>query len=108
MEIKAVLLPDYYAELKEKIQHPPESVSGSEEDPDPLSETDKKIIQMIEPAIVHLTISKAIRELAVTITPEGFLQFDNTGTRDTIDNKKQADSGTLYAISQTAERDGRA
>jgi hypothetical protein len=95
-EIKAVLLPDFYTTLKEKLQ-----------DGDALTDDEKMIIKMIAPAVVNLTIARAVNEHAATINDEGFLQFDNTRRGESLDTKMSATPQTLVRLQAAAERDGR-
>lgn len=91
--IKPVLLPDLFTELKTQI-----SAAN-------LTNENKELLAVIRPAVAHLTVARAINELAAELNPEGFLVFDNTGGRDTINNKKQADK-ELVRIQESAQRDG--
>lgn len=96
-EVKAVLLPGLFNSLK--------SVLKSGED---LDGNQSALMELIRPAVVNLTIARAVNELSAELNPEGFLVFDNTTVRDTIEGKKQSDQATLNRIAQAAEMDGRA
>lgn len=95
-EIKGVILPDLFADLKTKLQNA--EVLGS---------YTKTLIEYIQPAVVHLSVARAINELSAAITPDGFLVFDNTGGKGTTNSKKLGEETTLARMAQAAERDGR-
>ncbi len=94
-DIKSVLLDDLFDELKEKL----EEGTG-------LSAPETALIEKIKPAVVNLTISRSINELAARLTPQGYLVFDNTGSTDTIDKFKNAGIEDLRRMSNHLKKDG--
>lgn len=95
-DIKASILPDYFNDLKAKLQ------AG-----EALGNLAIDVLEMIRPALANLVVAKGINTLSVSLNQEGFLVFDNTGGRQTIDSKKQAPDTNLARIAKTAETDGR-
>lgn len=95
-EIKAILLPALYNDLKSKLE------SGAI-----LGTLSKNIVEMVRPAVSHLVIARSIRELGASINPDGFLVFDNSGGRGTTDSHKQAEDAVLARMAASAENDGR-
>lgn len=91
--IKPTISPDYYDELK----------STASED---LGELALKIISMIKPALANLAFARSVSELTAKFDQNGFVVFDNTGGRQTVDSIKQADEAAMHRIATTAERDG--
>lgn len=96
-QIKAVLLPDLFKDLKDQLQ------TG-----DALGPIAKALIERIQPALVNLVIAKGINDLAINVDPKGIMYFDNTGGRQTQESKKQAPDMTLARIAATAQKDGEA
>jgi hypothetical protein len=94
-EIKSIILPNLFADLKTKLQ-----------DGTVLGSYNKSLIELIQPALVHLSMARAIQELSASITPEGFLVFDNTGGKGTTNSKKIGEENTLNRMAIAAERDG--
>lgn len=95
-EIKPAIGESYFNDLKTKLQ------AG-----ETLGTNAKKIVELIQPALVNLTVARAIGDLSIAIDSKGLLQFDNTGGRQTIDSKKTAGDGQLFRLATTAERDGK-
>lgn len=93
-EVKAVLLPDFFAEIKTTLQ------SG-----EPLGELAQTIVDMLKPAIVNLSVHRAIGELAVTLNADGLLVFDNKSANETT-GYEQAPTAALSRIGQAALFDG--
>jgi len=94
-DIKAILLPNYFNDLKTKLQ----STTA-------LLPVDKTIIDMIKPAVINLTIARAIDEMAASIDKNGFLVFDNTAGRETTEMKKQAGGDALVRLKHSCTVDG--
>jgi hypothetical protein len=95
-DIKSVILPDYFDSLKDTLK------AGEAFEP-----IDQTIVDMIRPAVVYLTVSKAINELAVSINENGLVIFDNVGGRQTTKSNKQASDSILARIAHNAEVTGR-
>jgi hypothetical protein len=95
-EIRSVLLPDYFADLKTKLQ-----------EGEALGTNAQRIVDMIKPALVNLTVAKGINDLAVVINDKGVMVFDNTAGRQTVDAVKTAGADSLARIANRAEFDGK-
>lgn len=96
-EIKAVILPDFFNDLKTKLK------AG-----DTIGANAQKVIDLIKPALAHLTIAKAVNELSAVITPDGFVVFDTTSASAAgADAKKNIESAALNRIALAAEQDGK-
>lgn len=96
-DIKPVLLSDLFDDLKEKLQ-------GTTA----LTDDEKNLIAKIKPAVVNLTVAKAINNLAIVINNKGLMTFDNTGGKQTQESQKHAPDNTLARIAHSAEHAGRA
>lgn len=96
-DIKAVLLPDLFADLKTKLQ------AGTT-----LGSLNTALVELIKPALANLVIAKGINEMAISINAQGIMVFDNTGSSNTLVNVKQAPDLTLARICKAAENDGAA
>lgn len=95
-DIKSVILPELFLDLKQKLQ------SG-----EVLGANSKTIIDMIKPALANLVVAKGINELSIVIDAKGIMTFDNTGGRETIENKKHSSDTVLSRIAYAANKDGR-
>lgn len=96
-EVKAVLLPDYFAEIKTTL-------SNGEN----LGTNASAIIELLKPAIVNLAIARGISELSLTVNSNGLLTFDNTTSRGTLNSTRTAADQNLFRYKTTCEADGRA
>jgi hypothetical protein len=94
-EVKAVILPDLYNYLKTK------SKAGTA-----FNDSDNALMDLIIPAVVNLTIAKAVNEIPAKLNADGFLVFDNT-TGESLDSKKSASHVDLSRIGLEADKDGR-
>lgn len=89
LDIKSVLLPNYYQGLKTRL------LSGT------LTPSDNAVIPFIKKALANLTIYKAISELSVTFDKHGFMEFDNTSGVKSGESKKTAKGETVIRLSQS-------
>jgi hypothetical protein len=96
-EIKALLLPDYFNELKTTLKNG-----------DALGTNAQNIVDLLKPAIVNLAIARGISELSLTVNSNGLLTFDNTTSRGTLNSVKTAADGNLFRYQTTCEADGKA
>lgn len=95
-EIQSILLPTLFDSLKTKLK----SATA-------FSTQEQKLVDLIRPAIVHSTVARSINELACRISPDGYLVFDNTGGRESLDTKKQASDQSLNRMQYAAELDAK-
>ena len=95
-DIKPILLPDLFNDLKAKL-----------DSENPLSDEYKALLECIRPAVVHLTIARAVNELAARVSADGFLIFDNTSGRESLKTRKTAPENTLNKMQLAAESDGK-
>ncbi len=94
MDIKAVLLPDYYEELKSKIRT------------NTLAVADKAIIPYIKKAIVTLTAYKAFNVLGASFDENGFMVFDNTSGLKPGKSNKAAGDAAINRAQDSLSRSG--
>lgn len=95
-EIKSVLLDDLFAELKLELIENEIGVDSEK----------FKLIEKIKPAVVNLTIAKAINELSAKLTSDGFIVFDNTGASETIEKSRPGNIDELSRMANACKIDG--
>ncbi len=89
---------EYFADLKSKI--------GISAEPGP-SADDTIILEMIKPAVAHLTMSRALNEISIDLLDWGVF---NTATNsfNSVSGKQQANDLRIAAMVAACERDGTA
>jgi hypothetical protein len=93
--IKPTLSPDYFDALKINFQ------SGG------LNEEDQPIIDLLIPALVHLTMARALLEISIDTLDWGIFN-SAANTFNNLQNKTQANQERISAMHDANQRDGEA
>lgn len=93
-DIKNVLLPDYFSNLKTKIKT------------NTLGAADKAILPFIKKAIADLTAARALSELNASFDENGFMIFDNTSGVKSGASKKTAPDNVIIKTQESLQESG--
>lgn len=94
--IKPTLSDDYYDELKEAMQ-------GSTD----MSDDDQAILDLIRPALAHMTMARALQEISIDFLDWGIFETASS-TFSNISNKQTANRERIAVMQQACEEDGKA
>jgi len=72
-----------------------------------VSEANAKLLPFIRTAVAHLTIARAVTELSAKLDFRGLTQYDNTGSRETMHNRKAVELNMLTAFKTSHFEEGK-
>jgi hypothetical protein len=96
--IRPTLSPEYYNELKAEIDS--SSSSG-------LSDDSQAVMDLIQPALAHLTMARALQEISLDILDWGVFETA-ANTFDNVQGKQAANKDRIAMMIEANQRDGEA
>ena len=71
-----------------------------------MTANNQKVIDLIKPAVCHVTMGRAITQLALTMGPYGITVIDQPPVKEVPDRRKNAPANTLDKLEQEARNNG--
>lgn len=108
-QIRAQLGTDYFIELQERFRSVQEgSGSGAGDGTgNQLNADDRAVLDLLRPALAHLTIAEAVASLPLMISAEGIHLTTKMGTTENAQEKKKAPENLMRATQRRHETTGK-